>query len=189
MTKKIVLLLIFLLSGVPRIVFGDICDQDSIENLKSKVQDVQVNYIYVRDIDEISSSSFVKQSNSISDDVYLVTISGMVDGLVAIDQDYNQFRTSGGSEIEFYVHAGEIHLEIYVDECNVKPLRTISLNLLKFNKYSQHEYCQEFKDYQLDFCDEWYQGDLNMDIFLDKLRPYLSDADGENDSKSWSLIP
>ena len=54
--------------------------------------------------------------------------------------DYQYYNGVDGN-ISFKVESGILKLDVYSNNCDTRPLKSISLNLPKFNKYSK-EYCK-----------------------------------------------
>lgn len=187
MKKDLIFIFLLIIFQIP-IVKADDCSDEMIAKYKSLSQNIHVDYVYVNDPSSIDSNLIIKQSKVISDDVYYITISGLEDGLVAIDQDYNEYRRSNGEEVSFYANAGDIKLGIYADTCSANVIRRFSLVLPKFNIYSKHEYCERLKEYQFDFCDEWYQGDLEMSSFLAKVEPYIAEIEAKENTSIMDSI-
>lgn len=155
----IFLVFILLLVFGNSIVYADSCDNQDIARLRTLASYVDVTYDYIE-----------------SEDLYSVTINGITNELFAIDKDrmieYQYYNEIDGN-ISFKVEAGNLSLDVYSNNCDTRPLKSISLNLPKFNKYSKEYNCEKFASYNLDFCDPWYQGELNDGIFIDKMESYL----------------
>ena len=49
-------------------------------------------------------------------------------------------------------------------------MRTIKLNLPKYNVYSLRKECEGINEEDLEICGKWYQGELNDEIFNKKIK-------------------
>ena len=75
--------------------------------------------------------------------------------------------------------SGVNDLEIYSKKCNDWRLKTITLDLPKFNEYSLSYDCR-FKFDDLDVCDPWYSGTVNEEYF----KKVTEDFEKENENTS-----
>lgn len=140
-------------------VYANTCSSEELVRLRTLSNYIEITNDYV----EVSDS-------------YLVTIAGLTEELFVYNKStYQEYRYSDMVEgsVSFSASVGEYRLEIYPVSCDVnRALRTVNLELLKFNPFSKEEECKDLEEYQLDFCDPWYQGEMNLDIFLEKIEPY-----------------
>ena len=120
----------------------------------------------------------------LSDDIYQVSVNGLVSGLFLMDDDYNRFDGDDNQGITFYAKAGTLNFKVFLSQCNTNYFRIVSATLPKYNHYSQSDLCQSLRDYHLDFCGEWYQGDMSMDLLLEKAGPYLDQMSDDEEQIS-----
>lgn len=152
-----------------------ICDKADIVRLKELANIVDVNYEYIKmDSDEESENDYAVV------DSYYIFVTNLTEELY-IKTDFTEYRYSDvvDGTLMFTSNSGQLQLFIYTDRCPQRLLRTVTLNLPKFNTYSYRRECQDLKDLNLDFCDEWYQGYLDDKTFEQFLEPYINNEEIE----------
>lgn len=151
-------------------VDADLCDNEHIKQLKELAKQVEVNYEYIDNSDEMDSDSefgivtnaFRGSINLISDELYI-----NFDG-----RDYYYSDTVDGI-LELGLFSGMYKYEIKSKKCANYLLRKDSIVLPEFNSFSYNSECKELEEYNLDVCDPWYQGKINNNIFYEEVNKYL----------------
>lgn len=151
--------------------FGEVveassCDSQDIARLKVLAKNVVVQYEFLSDSD---------LSNH-----YQVSVSGLADELLLMDEKYNKYTAADlkEGELVFDTTASEIVLKIFSLNCETASvLKTISVKLPKFNYYSLTDECKKLRDKNLNICDEWYQGEIDDDVFFETVSNYLDKDD------------
>ena len=167
------LMFIALFLNLSPVLALDCSNQEEIEKYRVLAKNVEIKYNYISDSSQIDQSKLIRQSSVLSDDIYQVSVNGLVSGLFLMDDDYNRFDGDDNQGITFYAKAGTLNFKVFLSQCNTNYFRIVSATLPKYNHYSQSDLCQSLRDYHLDFCGEWYQGDMSMDLLLEKAGPYL----------------
>lgn len=180
--KKLLLFVMCYFTFTSR-VSAAICDNNHIKELKELAEQVDVSYEYIDHSDEINSgvdgeyslNSYSINVNLISDELYIK------DGY----QNY-YYEDSYNGIINFVVNSGHVNLSIHSKKCNNMKLKTISLDLPRFNTYSYKSECKELKEYDLEVCDPWYQGQINDNYFYKIVNKYLNPKVEEDNN--WDKI-
>lgn len=151
-------------------VYADICDNADIQRLKELANIVDVSYEYIE-----NSSTGNSEDDSWIDNMYYVFVSNLNEELY-IKKGTREYYYSDVKDgvLQFIQNSGTIQLVIYSNACSGKVLRTINLELPKFNTYSYRQECNDLAELNLDFCDEWYQGYLDDRIFDSLIEPYIN---------------
>ena len=77
------------------------------------------------------------------------------------------------------IESGSTIFGVFSSKCNVK-LRDISVDLLKFNEYSDYNVCQQDGIKELNVCSPWYQGEINDEIFDATILDYENSLQAES---------
>lgn len=161
MTVKVVkyffVLLVYFLF-VDTVSANTICDKDEFQKMKIIAEDIDVTYNYVVN-DEVITELY---------DIYL---NGSLSNFYIILNDSYEYVSSNGTEITFRESNLDLKIEIYIKGCN-KIVRTINLKLPAYNTYSMSEECEKLKKYNLEICNEWYNGEVNDEIFHEIISQY-----------------
>lgn len=157
-------------------VDADLCDREHINQLKELAKQIEVDYEYIDESDsgkeEYAINIYQISLNLLSNDLYLVHNEN--------NYYYDQFENGN---VNFNVNSGKQELVIYSTLCPNIKIKTIKLNLLKFNVFSKYDECAKVADYDLDVCDPWYQGYLDEISFYDVVDKYLIDTSVEDETK------
>ena len=79
--------------------------------------------------------------------------------------------------------------KIYIYTVEVPTyLRTITVNIPKYNYYSEREECNGISKEELDVCDKWYKYELNETTFLKKINEYKKTQEENKDNNNQSKI-
>ena len=141
-----------------------ICSSESLKKYELEAKKIEVNYQY-------------------NDDYYIND--KKVDGMFNVEIKnipYGTYAQIEGTNIKFRyeednrtiikgIESGIKKIIIYHDYCN-EELRYITLNLPKYNKYSERTECIGVDTEKLDVCDKWYPYELNESTFQSKLKEY-----------------
>jgi hypothetical protein len=160
----------------PNFVEAEMCDANYLKNLNELADNVYVSYEYVdnkfdlyHDLngnfkmpDEVVSDRYFVNVDLISDDLYLV--------LAGKKYYYEAWSDKG---IFLVVGSGKLELDIHSSKCWDKKIKTIRLDLPKFNVYSYRDECKIVADKELEVCDPWYQGNITDESFLEVIDEYL----------------
>lgn len=175
--RKIVMLLVVIFSFV---IFSDevsaeICDSADIKRLEKLADMIDVSYEYIDN--EVDSNT---EDDYAIIDSYRIFVSNLNQELY-IKKGLYEYRYSDAVEgtLMFTSNSGQMQMLVYTDRCPGKVLKTITLDLPKFNVYSYRRECKELEDLNLDFCDEWYQGYLDDRIFNEFIEPYINQDEVE----------
>lgn len=130
------------------IVKAEICDTVDIARAKELASNVSYNYKYIGDDEDYQ--------------LYEVSFTGLTG---------NNFYILNGEDkvaldsVKIQVDSGTKYFDIYYEPCDDMRIKSIKVELPKFNEYSLSEYCDstDFKDFE--YCDEWYSGKVNNKIF------------------------
>lgn len=146
---KRLLMILVCLFAFPTLVMGATCDR--ISNTPQLVNNVNINY-----------------SISINNDtpVFTIYITNLTSDMVVIDNNASEVYKNRSYINVRTNRSGKYSFSIYSKECK-SNLRTISVNLPKYNKYYADSRCKGFEQYPL--CQRWseYQGNdktFNNDI-------------------------
>ena len=149
-------------------VLADLCDKEHIKELKELANQVEVSYEYIVDDDEDGDGE--KTIN-----VYSVDVNLLSDELYLSDgRKKYYFNGFDNGILKLYYNASKIDFEVRSTRCFDYKLKTISINLPKYNTYSYRSECKELSEYELDVCDPWYQGIINDNYFDSIVSKYLN---------------
>lgn len=152
-------------------VSADLCDKEHIKELKELANQVEANYEYLDYTEEIKNNPEGEYPlNS-----YLVSVNLISNELYIKYNNYDYYYTNENNGlIEFVVNSGKVNFTVHSDTCAGHKLRSVSLNLPKFNTYFFKAECKELSEYELDICDPWYQGTINDSYFYNTVNKYLN---------------
>lgn len=149
------------------VVQASSCDSQDIARLKAIAKNVEVQYEFLSDSDLANH--------------YQVSVSGLADELLLMDERYNKYTVADLKDGEFIFDttASEVVLKVFSLNCETaNVLRTISIELPRFNYYSLTDECKKLKDKNLNICDEWYQGEIDESVFFETVSNYLDEDNG-----------
>lgn len=167
---EIVFILIFTFFAFASNVSAGVCDDEHISRLKELVKQIDVNYEYIDNSDDIKNGD----DDIFSLNNYLVSLNLLSDELYVTNdlREYYYDKLNGGL-VEFIVNSGRLDLEFRSSRCGGYKVDTFSVKLPKFNDYSYKSECRNLKEYNLAVCDPWYQGSVNDKIFYNEVNKYL----------------
>lgn len=151
-------------------VEAESCDESDIKRLKAIANNVTVDYSYIYDDGSDSEESVYN--------VYSISIYGLTDEVYIVDAKGNELNYSDAADgvISDYVFSGNVKYYVYSSNCADILLRTINIDLKSFNVYSTYPECEGLSD-KLSICDEWYQGNLDYEMFVKKIEEYKNNDD------------
>ena len=168
--KKIGVGLISFFFGV-NVVFASACDNNDIFRLKTLSQNVNYDASYIGDNDGINDYQ-----------LYSVKFSGLNNEIYISDNRYSFFVNNDGDSIN--LKSGINNLEIYSKNCGDLRLRTLTINLPRFNTYSLSDAWYSIDINEFELCDPWYQGKIDSNYFSEKLDKYLEEKNEKKKDNS-----
>ncbi len=178
MVKIFRYLFIFILLLPINYIYADVCDSNDIERLKELANHVEINYSYDQSEPQYDGENYNKSYN-----LYNISIYNLVDDIYIVNDNEDVFRVSDAVNgiITDYAFAGNRNYYVYSTNCEGILLRTIRLDLKKFNVYSEYDECKGLEG-KVYVCDKWYQGNLDYATFISEIEKYKKDNDsGVND--------
>lgn len=176
--KKYLLLIISLVSyfAFSSNVNAALCDKEHINQLKELANQVEIDYEYIVDNDEDGDGEFTTN-------MYYVGVNLLSSELYITDgKKKYYYNDSEAGIIKLYYNSGTIEFDIYSNTCQDLILRTITINLPKFNIFSYRNECEQLKEYDLNVCDPWYQGSIDVESFNNVVSKYLNKSVVTKDS-------
>lgn len=146
----------------------DICSDEELARIKAIANNISYNYKFVGTDDNIAGIQ-----------TYSVNFSGITNDVYITDTSY-QYKANSDSDI-IYIDSGKRNFMVLSDNCFGKILRTIQLDLPKFNEYSVEEECKGLEN-KVKYCEPWYQGDIGSQDFYDAIYAYNEQV--ENNKKT-----
>ena len=184
--KKCLILIISLVSyfAFTTNVDASLCDKEHLSQLKELANQVEVSYEYIDYSDNVvnddgeiydnidiydNSEEFVVNS-------YLVSVNLISDELYIVDEYNNKYyyEQSENGMLKLTVNSGVVEFTIHSWRCADYKLKTVKLDLPKFNVYSYRSECKELEEYEIDVCNPWYQGTITDSSFSKTIDEYLN---------------
>lgn len=181
--KKILYAIIFIACFTFRInnIYADELEK-ILEPYKKEAEKVTARY----QLDE----NYTDENGNKKNGMFIIEINNLTENLkVKIDDgDFIRYdKTDNGKLILNGVESGIKKIYIY----SVKAptfLRTITVNIPKYNYYSEREECNGISKEELDVCDKWYKYELNETTFLKKINEYKKTQEENKDNNNQSKI-
>jgi len=166
MKKRYLIVLIVLFLIITPNVNAAMCDKTDILRVKGEANNVNIEYELIQNKDG---------SDNISG-LFNIRIKGLTEDLI-VDEEKTGRSFSSGSAVDGVITIKNVEGEKFVfklryKKCDNKVMRTIKINLPKYNEYSLHESCEGISEEELEICGKWYQGELNEEIFQKKIKEY-----------------
>ena len=181
--KKILYVIIFIMCFTFKIndIYADELDK-ILEPYKKEAEKVTARY----QLDE----NYTDENGNKKNGIFMIEISNLTENLkVKIDNgnfiEYS--NTKNGTLTLNGIESGIKKIYIY----SVKAptfLRTITVNIPKYNYYSEREECNGISGEELDVCDKWYKYELNETTFLKKINEYKKAQEENKDNNNQSKI-
>lgn len=150
-------------------VKADSCDKEDIARLKEIANMIDTSYEWFYN-EEYNYSSYDIKIFNITEEIYLVDDDGNKYSSSDVNSNGYVYSSSTGGDAKYYV---------YSSNCN-KKLKTITIELPVYNFYSQYDECDGISGEELDVCDEWYEGDLSYNSFIEKVNKYREQKDNDS---------
>ena len=181
--KKILYVIIFIMCFTFKIndIYAAKTDE-FLETQKKEAEKVTAKY----QLDE----NYTDENGNKKNGMFIIEINNLTENLkVKIDDgDFIRYdKTDNGKLILNGVESGIKKIYIY----SVKAptfLRTITVNIPKYNYYSEREECNGISKEELDVCDKWYKYELNETTFLKKINEYKKTQEENKDNNNQSKI-
>ena len=149
------------------IVNASSCDSADIERLRVLASNVTYNSDYIGDTDmTVSSQTYNVSFVGLTNELYIANI-------------YGGMRVDSDSQV-IQLQSGTTTLEVYSRNCDNKRLKTITIELPKYNEYSLLEECDDILDDDLYVCDPWYQGEITDTSFEEVINDYNLELEESN---------
>ncbi len=139
------------------------CINEDIIKVTELSKNIQVNYEFVgeKSYDGINQSYAVSFNfGDLENEVYAKEVN---------EKNLVFYKSNDGKIID----AGSYNFDIYYNGCEGIKVNTINVDLKKYNKYSLRDECNGLQG-KLDVCDEWYQGNVTENIFMNVINDYQS---------------
>ena len=169
MKKMFYITFFFVLLFNMGVVKAEKCDDEDMARLKGLAGGVNYNSNFIGDRDD-------------SDDLQLYEVSfvGITDELYIGDSE-RSFKVTRDGEI-INLSSGVTYLEIYSKYCRDLRLKSIKIDLPKFNSYSTLEECEGLQDSDFEECNPWYQGVVS-NSFYDDVADYRKQSGKSEDEE------
>ena len=163
--KNIIFIFILIMLNI------NICNADETKKeLTILANQVEINYEYL---------GFQNDEDDFYTEFYKITISNLPDEMY-IDYGEDIIYTSDSKDsdgnITFNLYTGEYTFKIYSNHYN-NALRTEKILLPAHNQYADSPECKKLKKYNLEACDEWYQGNIDSETFDKNIEKYMEKED------------
>ena len=181
--KKILYAIIFIACFTFRInnIYAAKTDE-FLETHKKEAEKVTAKY----QLDE----NYTDENGNKKNGMFIIEINNLTENLkVKIDDgDFIRYdKTDNGKLILNGVESGI--KKIYIYSVKVPTyLKTITVNIPKYNYYSEREECNGISKEELDVCDKWYKYELNETTFLKKINEYKKTQEENKDNNNQSKI-
>lgn len=182
--KKILIMIITCFISVVN-VYAE-CSDDEIEKLKPFVKNVDISYV-VRE-PELGEYGMVYG-------IIDLVIQNVPDGFYVYSDYYEDEYAPENYEngiIYIYDHLyGKYTFNIYSEECDEEPIRSIKFVVPRYNPYSEDELCEGIPEGALDVCDTFYNYEINYDAFAKKVEKYknsINNFAGDGDDGTFGII-
>ena len=136
------------------IVDAEMCDSEDMARLKGLAAGVSYNSEYIG-----------KSMEADNYQQYRVNFIGLTNEIYISDSHYT-FTVNNDSQF-IKLNSGNNVLEIYSRNCYHLRLKSIEVNLPKYNIYADYDVCKEEDNKDLDVCSPSYTGDISVQDFYD----------------------
>ena len=172
------LFIVFMLFNI-NIVMAEACDSEDMARLKGLAAGVSYSSEYVGD-----------KPNADSYQQYNVNFIGLTNEIYVGDSHRTFSVTSDSQTIK--LESGINTLEIYSKNCYDLRLKSIKIELPRFNSYSASLECEGLENSDFEMCNPWYQGEVGDD-FYEKVAEYkrknnLSEDINDSDSGDSGIV-
>ncbi len=153
--KHLILTTLLFLTITPKVYAREYCINEDISSVKRDAQKITIDYELDKDPENTG--------------LFNITINGLTEDLSVYEKvtniynDWSNINENG--KLTFQLPGDSYEFKIYYNTCSDKPIRTIKINLPKYNYYAESSSCENISKEDLEVCDEWYQGDLDDETF------------------------
>ena len=167
--KHLILTTILFLTITPKAYARSYCSNADMLNVKRDALKVTIDYELDKDPENVG--------------LFNITINGLTEDLSIHEKVTNMYNdwndTNETGKLTFQLTEDNYEFKIYYNMCSDKSIRTMQLNLPKYNYYADTPSCENISKEDLEVCDEWYQGDLDDETF----NKIISDYNKKNEEQ------
>lgn len=167
--KHLILTTILFLTITPKAYARSYCSNADMLNVKRDALKVTIDYELDKDPENVG--------------LFNITINGLTEDLSIHEKVTNMYNdwndTNETGKLTFQLTGDNYEFKIYYNMCSDKSIRTMQLNLPKYNYYADTPSCENISKEDLEVCDEWYQGDLDDETF----NKIISDYNKKNEEQ------
>ena len=182
--KKLIFILLFLIFISIGEVKADVCSNEEITILKEIAKQVKISYEY-------NYEKYDNSGNKIYDNFDIIIENLNKDIYIKFQNKqiyYSYNESNDGTIVIGNSIPGHYVFEIRASKCATK-LNTISLEVPKYNRYSDDERCNNVDSNVIKYCDEWYQEIFSEKIFSEAIEQYnISNESNEENSLNLKYI-
>lgn len=156
------------------------CSNEKIAELKEKSKNIEIKY-------ELQEN--VEGEYGYENGTFDIIIANLPDELSVRDDYYNYSfnlfdkNDEGIIRVKSYL-SGKHEFEVLSNECD-EVIRTITVEVPRYNPYSEDPLCEGISEDQLDVCGTWYKYELDYETFKNKVENYKkSNNNNEDEVKS-----
>ncbi|MEE3343655.1 MAG: hypothetical protein VZS44_06160 [Bacilli bacterium] len=171
--KKVLFLTIIVLFMINiDVVKAEVCDSNDMARVRGLAENVNYSYKYIGDEDDYQ--------------LYEVTFVGLSGNNLYVTDSTRKKKALSDSE-KMLIDSGNHLLDIMYTPCNLR-VKSLKIELPVFNEYSLENYCSssEFDDFE--YCDEWYSGRINDEIFERAAEKYLEEKNAKETNNNNELL-
>ena len=146
--KKLFFLVLLLVNI--NVVNAEVCDSQDMARAKELASNVSYSSNYIGNDEDYQ--------------LYEVSFSGLTGNNFYIMDSNREKKVMADGE-KLLLDSGNYLLDIFYETCDDMRIKSIRVELPKFNEYSLNEECNfpEFAEHE--YCDKWFSGKINDDIF------------------------
>ena len=158
--------------------------EEELKPYKEEANEIVISFQY--------NENYVDSSGNKKNGMFNLKISNLTENLkIKIDNEdtFYYYKNTNNGELLFEgVESGIKKIHVYSVR-HPSFLKTITINIPKYNYYSEREECKEIGEENLDVCNKWYKYELNETTFLKKIKDYQKEQEEiKKEIKEISLI-
>ena len=145
------------------------CTDSELKILNDAASKVNITYQYNEEYEKLAEPIYGNFSlfiTGVTNDIYVYDYNSLtsyfldsaVDGVITIND-------LGGGDRKIYIMSN-------INNCKSELVKTVTVNIPKFNYYAVSKYCEGIDGKEFAYCDKWYQLDFNKSTFLRELEIY-----------------
>lgn len=175
--KKVLFILLFIVMffNINVVDADDICSDEELAREKEIANNISYNYEFIGDKD-----------NTVGYQTYNVSFDGVTSDVYISDPTYKYKFYNNGEILK--IDSGKWNFIVFSKNCAERILRTIQINLPKFNEYSESVECLNKKISKIKYCDPWYSGDITSEEFDKVISDYNLAIQNSNKSVSDKIM-